>query len=92
MRLPRFRLRTLMLSMILLGILLTFVVEAISRQRAAVRFRRLRARHAKVDSEAAWAQAIDDSHRFGSSPQNQRSWAEAMKYEQNRVSVQPPPR
>jgi hypothetical protein len=77
-----------MVSIAFLGLLLTIVVQAIYLRSAALQVRQLQARLARVDPEAAWAQAIDDSHRFWSSPPIQRRWAAAMDYERHRMSTQ----
>jgi hypothetical protein len=91
MRSPRFRLRTLMVSIAFLGLLLTLAAQAIWLRSAELLVRQLRARLARVDPEAAWAQEIEDSHRFWSSPQNQRRWAAQMDYKPHRLSPQHAP-
>jgi hypothetical protein len=91
MRSYRFKLRTIMVGVAFLSLILTIIVQAIRLRSAAVELQRARARLARVDPEAAWAQAIEDSHRFRSSPQNQRRWAAQMDYERHRMSLQHAP-
>jgi hypothetical protein len=88
MQLTQFRLRTLMVSIAFLGFVLTIMIQAIRLQSALLQVQQLRASLARVDPEAAWAQASDESHRFWSSPQNQQRWAGAMNYERYRMSTQ----
>ena len=92
MRSHRFKLRTIMVGVVFLGLISTIVVQAIRLRGTAVELQRARARLARVDPEAAWAQAIDESHRSWSSPQNQRRWAAAMDYARHRISTQHAPR
>jgi len=92
MQLLQFRLRTLMVSIAFLGLLLTIMIQAIWLQSALLHVQRLRASLARVDPEAAWAQATDESHRLWSSPQNQQRWAGEMNYERHRMSTRDAPR
>ena len=57
-----------MVGVAFLSLILTIIVQDIRLRSAAVEHQRARARLARVDPEAAWAEAIEDSHRFWSSP------------------------
>jgi hypothetical protein len=87
MRSHRCKLRTIMVGVAFLSLILTIIVQAIRLRSTAVELQRARARLARVDPETAWAQAIEDSNRIWSSPQNQRRWAAQMDYERHRMSL-----
>jgi hypothetical protein len=86
MRSHRFKLRTIMIGVAFLSLIVTIIVQAIRLRSATMELQRVRARLARVDPEAAWAQAIDESHRSWSS-----RWAAAMDYERHLMSTQDAP-
>ena len=92
MRSPRFQLRTILVGVVFLSLILTIIVQAIRLRNAAVELQRTRARLAQVDPEAAWAQAIDESHRDWGSPRSMGRWAASMNYDRHHMNTQPAPR
>ena len=86
MRSHRFKVRTIMVDVAFLSLILTIIVQAIRLRSAAVELQRARARLARVEPEAAWAQAIDELDRSWGS-----RWAAAMDYERHLMSTQDAP-
>jgi hypothetical protein len=80
MRLPQFRLRTLMFGIAILSLILTVIVQSVLLRNAAIREQQLRAALAQAEAEKEWASAINNWNRFGGSEPTQKKWAAAMNY------------
>jgi hypothetical protein len=80
MRLPRFRLRTLMFGIAILALTLTVFVQEVLLRQAALREQQLRAALAQAEAEKAWTAAINEWNDVSGSESMQKQWAAAMNY------------